>query len=370
MKISFLMPNYDGGPSGGFRVVYEYANRLTARGHEVSVIQPRRLKYHPPPKIGLYGLVRRYLFFAKSLLSNPKIQWHDIDERVKIIFVSDSDAANVPDGDIIFATNWHTVESVVRCPESKGKKCYLVQGYESYNAPKELVDATWRAPLHKVVISKWLADLGEQMGCDHLTYIPNGIDHDRYRLYEPIAGRERIVAMLFSSASVKGARDGIEALKIVRERHPDTKVILFGTSRRTEYVPAWVEFHRNPHQDFIIKEIYSKAQVFVSASWMEGFALPPAEAAACGCAIASTDSQGVREFLTHGVTGLLSPPKDPKKLAENINLLLEQDDFRIRIANAGQQSVMRLQWEQSTQLLENFMSSITSGEKTTEGMAV
>ncbi len=360
MKISFLMPSYDGGPSGGFRVVYEYANHLVARGHEVSIVQPRRLKYLVPQKVSGYQRIRKSIFFAKSLLSNPKVKWHHVDERVRLLFVADSDNSNIPDGNVIFATNWHTVESVLRCSSAKGAKSYLLQGYESYNAAKELVDATWKAPLHKIVISEWLRGLAAELGVEPVTYIPNGIDHAKYRLKVPVENREQIVAMLFSSANVKGGRDGIAALSLVKKNNPNLRVILFGTSRRTSFIPQWMEYHRNPSQEFIIDEIYSKAQVFVSASWLEGFALPPAEAAACGCAIASTDSRGVREFLEHGVTGLLSQPKNAEALASNIASLLDNDELRMRLARAGQKSVGRLQWQKSTDMLEDFLSLITS----------
>jgi len=38
MKITFVLP--DVGISGGARVVFEYANRLTERGHNVHIVYP------------------------------------------------------------------------------------------------------------------------------------------------------------------------------------------------------------------------------------------------------------------------------------------------------------------------------------------
>ncbi len=360
MRITFLAPGYVWGPSGGMRVVYEYANRLSARGHDISVVHPRRLRYSPScPEPSLAVWVREWAKRElRRLKPKPQVTWQPICDRVQMLSVPDSSSRYIPDGDVIFATSWHTVRSVQECPNSKGKKCYLIQGYESYHAANELVDATWRAPLHKVVVAKWLAGLGSELGCEEVTYIPNGINHELYRLIHPIERRSRQIAMAFSTAQVKGAADGIEALRLVRQRHPDVKVILFGVSRRQSWLPTWAEYHRNPPQDFIVNEIYNRSQVFVSSSWMEGFALPPAEAGACGCAVVATDSLGVREFITNGVTGLLSPPKDPRALAENVSLILENEPLRVQLAKACNQIIGRLDWERSASLLEDFVRGL------------
>ena len=98
------------------------------------------------------------------LRPTPSIDWQPVDKRVESLFVPDSGLRYVPDGDAIFATGWPTVRSVLELPQTKGEKCYMIQGYESYHAPKDLVDATWRAPLHKVVIAKWLVELGKGLG--------------------------------------------------------------------------------------------------------------------------------------------------------------------------------------------------------------
>src|SRR5262245_50724866 len=44
VKITFVLPMYLNSPSGGFKVVYEYANRLQERGHKVSVVHPRNIE--------------------------------------------------------------------------------------------------------------------------------------------------------------------------------------------------------------------------------------------------------------------------------------------------------------------------------------
>jgi L-malate glycosyltransferase len=357
VKITFLLPGYVRRPSGGARVVYEYASRLAARGHQVTVVHPRRMNSPLAGEdLSIHGKTRAAIESFRNLLHTPSISWQPIHEKVRLAFVPRPEARYVPDGDVIFATAWHTVQSVLDYPETKGAKFYLIQHYETWMGPQDLVDATWRAPLRKVVISQWLLELGEKMGCSDMTRIPNGIDHDRYRISRPIRGRQPQVAMMVSTTPFKGSYDGMEALKIAHEKHPELKAALFGVSRWDRPIPSWCVYYRNPPQELLVDTIYNQSTVFVSSSWVEGFSLPPAEAAACGCCVVSTDSLGVRDFITHGVSGLLSRPKDPDSLAANLCAVLEDEELRVRLALNAQRSVMNLNWDRSTDSLETLLA--------------
>jgi L-malate glycosyltransferase len=362
MKINFLLPCYAWGPSGGFKVVYEYANRLVARGHHVNVIHPRRLKFPPPEKLTPGKCVRIARLWFQEIRSEPVIHWHRVDPRVRLLYVPSSASSYIPDGDILFATAWHTVRSVMECPISKGEKCYLIQHYETFQGPQNLVDETWRAPLRKVVVSKWLADLSEGLGAGEVAHIPIGIDHQVYRLTNPIAQRRRQIAMMFSHVPFKRSADGIKALEITKQQFTDLQVILFGVSRRRPSIPGWMTYLNDPPQQHLVEDVLNTSSIVLSPSLAEGFGLPPAEGAACGCAMVATDSGGVRDFIIHGETGLLSPPKDPEALARNLCLLLADDDLRIRLAQAAHALVAGFNWERSTDLLESFLNRVVQNQ--------
>ena len=335
MRITFLTAGYMWGPSGGYRVIYEYANQLVARGHHVSVIHPRRLKFLPPPNISFRERLRRAKVSLISLFSTPVIDWHPIDKRVELRFVSNSAERNLPNADVLFATAWQTVPSVLRASQVKGEKFYLIQGYETWMGPKDLVDQTWHAPINKVVISRWLLELGNSIGATNLTHIPIAIDHSLYRVLRPIQGRPRQVVMALSWVAIKGSKDGIAAIEIAKRNFPDLKVVLFGNSRRPPWVPQWMSYSQNPEQKRIVEDFYNGSSIILSPSLTEGFPLPPAEGAACGCAIVATDIKGHREYVKNNVTGLLSPAQDPQALARNLCLLLGNDDLRIRLARSA-----------------------------------
>lgn len=362
MRITFLMPCYMWGPSGGYRVVYEYANQLVSRGHRVSVVHPRKLRFAPPPvRASLRAHLRTAKTKALELALKPRVDWHPIDPRVEMLFVRSSEPRFIPDANVIFATAWHTVESVLQCPSTKGEKCYLIQHYETFLGSKDSVDATWRARLHKVVVSNWLVEIGKQLGASDITCIPNGINHAHYCLKRPIPARPPRVAMMFSSVPFKRSCDGIEALRIARQWHPNLTAVLFGKERRKGCIPRWMEYHSDPDQHFLVRDIYNRSSIFLSPSLAEGFGLPPAEAAACGCALVCTDSGGVRDYAEHGVTALLSAPQDPGTMAKHIHMLLQNESLRVRLAEAAHERVKRFTWDCSADLMERFILEVVRG---------
>lgn len=358
MRVTFILPCYPRKPVGGLRVVYEYANRLVAKGHEVAIVHPRHLGNVPPPPAGsLYRGLRREVAKLRDWAFSPSVNWQPVDSRVRMLYVPGLDASQVPDGDAVFATAWQTAEYVLEYPKSKGTKYYLIQHYETWAGPKDRVDATWRAPLHKVVIARWLGELGRGLGCEHLQYIPNGIEHEKYRLLNPITTRPQRVAMLFHAEEWKGCPDGLRALGIVKNQHPDLRAVLFGTPQRLKSIPEWVEYYRDPPQTDIVNSIYNGSSIYLCASWTEGFPLPPAEAMACGCTLVSTDIGGVREYAEHEVTALLSPPRNPEALAGNILRLLQDDGLRQRLARTGQERIREFSWERSADQLDDLIRS-------------
>lgn len=73
---------------------------------------------------------------------------------------------------------------------------------------------------------------------------------------------------------------------------------------------------------------YCAFDLFVTASWREGFPRAVMEASAMGLAIVATDIRGNRQAVVDGVTGTLVPVRDPESLATAVDNLVEQADER------------------------------------------
>lgn len=340
-------------------MVYEYANQLVIRRHQVVVVHPRRLpNWAPSSPTNPYRRIRRKGGYLRKLFFRPRIDWQPIDPRVQMLYVAEPEARYVPDADAVFATAWPTAELVSEYPCSKGQKFYLAQGYELWEGPKERVDATWLAPLFKVVVSKWLYEKGIELGVlkQQMVHIPNGINHALFQLLQPVAERPKRIAMMYSSGEWKGAVDGVEALGIAKNEFPPLQAILFGVAKRPPWLPQWIQYIQDPPPRILIEQIYNKSSIYLCPSWTEGWGLPPAEALACGCALVLTASGGVSDYAEHGVTALLSATKEPSYLASNIVRLLKDEELRIRLAKEGHQRIQEFTWERSTDLLEQVLT--------------
>ena len=144
-------------------------------------------------------------------------------------------------------------------------------------------------------------------------------------------------------------------MEIARSKHSDLQAVLFGVFKRPRSLPSWIEYRYNPSQKELVEKIYNGSRIYLCSSWAEGWALPPAEAMACGCAIVTTQCSGVSEYVEQGETGLFSPIKDPHGMAENLIRLLEDDALRVRLAKSGHGEIRKHTWEKSTDLLEALL---------------
>lgn len=344
MRITFILPDSGHRPVGGYKVVYEYAKRMDAEGHRVRLVYPASLC---PPKntaelvAQVRAMIRRR--FTSGFSCAP---WFSLPASVREILVPDMRARHIPDADIVFATSWETAEFVAAYPPRKGRKFYLIQSFEDWSGERERVLGTWKANLEKIVIAPWLEEIATSLG-ETCHLIENGFDFSYFCMSRPIAEKNpRRVAMLYHNKPMKGAKDGLAALKTAKHRVPGLEAALFGVPSRPADLPEWIEYYQTPDRE-THNRIYNDAAVFVGPSLVEGFCLTPPEAMMCGCAVACTDIGGYTVVAKDGETALLSPPGNPDALAENIVRLIEDDELRIRIATEGNRRIQEFTWERA-----------------------
>jgi len=357
VRITFLLPAHGANPVGGFKVVYQYANGLIARGHEVHIVHASLADRRSSAKTRLLGAVKYAAFDLGYKGGYRPGRWFDLDLRVTTSWMSSLTERGIPDADAVIATAWQTAEWAALYPSSKGRRFYLIQHKESLfpDADPERAMATWKLPMHKIVISKWLKEIADEMG-QKATQIPNGLDLEGFGLDTPISERDpgRLL-MLSHFASWKGTPEGIEAMRLAREEVPEIRADLFGVAGAPRGLPDWIEYHRQPSQEEL-RALYNRAAIFVSPSWSEGWAMPPAEAMQCGAAACLTDIGGHRDYAIHGETALLSPPRDPKALAENIVRLAKDQELRTGLATRAREFIRRFTWQKAVDSFERCLS--------------
>jgi L-malate glycosyltransferase len=349
VRVTFVLPSYEPRPNGGFKVVYEYANRLAAGGHAVTVVHPWT---GPGPRGSTFGRLKRLRFYLRARTGVP---WFGLAPEVDYRLVPRLDADALPEGDAIVATGWRTAEPVANAGPVHGAGFYLIQSFETWDGPEREVEASWKLPLHKVVIARWLEALSASFGeAGRTTYVPNAIDPREFFVTEPVANRRGRVGMLWHHWSYKGAADGLEAIERARERVPALEAVVFGTRKRPAELPDWVEYVRSPVGEEL-RQLYNSLSIFLHPSRIEGWPLPPAEAMACGCALVAAANEGVRDYAVDGESAALAPIGDPVALGDQLASVLVDRERRERLAEGGRRAITQFSWERSVSLLEQAL---------------
>jgi glycosyltransferase involved in cell wall biosynthesis len=227
-------------------------------------------------------------------------------------------------GDIV-AFHWdEDIDYVSSFPA--GRKCYIIQHFIHTD------ESLFRRDLEFISVSSYIKQhTKEEYGVDSRLVL-NSIDHDIF--YPKPVPRETGRVFAIDRGGWKGVDDVKKAEKIVRRRHPEASFV-----------------YRDNISQLEIADEYRKASIFVSASWYEGFGLPPLEAMACGTAVVTTDSKGVDDFAAHEKNCLKVPPRNPEAIAEAVITLLEDAEKRESLTREGLKTAHLFSWESSIDIL-------------------
>lgn len=111
-----------------------------------------------------------------------------------------------------------------------------------------------------------------------------------------------------------------------------------------------------------VARLLASLDVFVSASRTESFGMAMAEALACGVPVVATATEGAREVVEDGHTGLIVPIGDSSAMAAAIVSLLEDDERRLAFgASASESARARFGLERMTAETERVYAEALGG---------
>jgi glycosyltransferase involved in cell wall biosynthesis len=140
----------------------------------------------------------------------------------------------------------------------------------------------------------------------------------------------------------KGASTLLMAWPEVVERYPYAKLVLVGKGKGVREVFELLRAHSSVsyHEELSDSELRSllgRSQIALCPSYLEGFGLFAAEAMAAGCAMLCSDSEGLRNLVRHGDTGLLIPSGDASAWTDALNEVLGDEALCHRMSVSAQQ---------------------------------
>lgn len=173
----------------------------------------------------------------------------------------------------------------------------------------------------------------------------------------------------------KGVATLLEAISILIEKNLKIELLIVGegperkkleTLSRELSIQHCTKFlgAKSPKQ---LPEIYSSASITVMPSIVdsqndqEGLGLVAIEAMGCNCAVVASSLPAVKDIIDDGVNGVLSKPGDKIELANAIERVLMNKDFRDQIATNARSSVLeRYDWKVIANKYKELIHSICS----------
>ncbi|HVE63700.1 MAG TPA: glycosyltransferase family 4 protein [Mycobacteriales bacterium] len=188
--------------------------------------------------------------------------------------------------------------------------------------------------------------------------VPNGIDLEHWSAdtHAVAALRQRLSStgapvLLYAGRLEyeKGVQTVLAALPRLRRRHPGLRLVIAGVGTRTEELHALARTLRVSRaitfMGFLepadLAVVAAAADCAVVPSIYEPFGMVALECAAAGTPIVVADTGGLREFVTHDMTGLRFPPGDQGALADAVTRLLGDEVLGQRLVRDARTLLVR-----------------------------
>lgn len=147
----------------------------------------------------------------------------------------------------------------------------------------------------------------------------------------------------------KNAFLSVKSWAEIAQKFPEWKLHIFGTGNLMDEMKSFVKQNHIHHSVVFhgfernVRDFLKKSKICLSTSNCEGFSMAVMEAIEAGNAIVSTKSDGgVSDMVQHEKTGLFSPKNDQNALAKNIEKIILNDNFRLKMAAEAQQQLKKI----------------------------
>lgn len=198
-----------------------------------------------------------------------------------------------------------------------------------------------------------------------------GIDLEYYKPQPSVGKNDTGFTFVFVGRIVreKGINELVAAFKRLQAIHAGARLVLVGareddldpvmpqTVAEIEQNPAIIEAGRQKD----VRPFFNEAHALVFPSYREGFPNVVIEAGAMGLPSIVTDINGSNEIITHGVNGVIVPPRNEQVLFEAMLRWVEHPDEAAALATNAR-SMVASRYEKSfvEQCLLNFYLNLTT----------
>ncbi|EQB65327.1 MAG: glycosyltransferase family 4 protein [Thermoplasmatales archaeon E-plasma] len=358
---TFVLPEFNFVPPGGYLVVFELSEYLSKKGYKVSIVFLKNiesglykitkniiLKNHKVPTTIKYtifrnilgkflialiiNLIKKYPSFSNLLLKIGINLRQEFFKEFDFDCLDFTISKQIPKGlrtKRLIATAWQTTYFVNRFGGCN-LKYYLVQNseddYSFSGSLSELARESYDFSPKKIVINQRMMDRFSRESPIKITVAP----HIQGKIKCKPEGRDNnIILFQLRNGVDKGANVAIEAARLIHLEKPNIEIISYGSYKGD--LPSFIH-HYGYVSDTLYVELFNMASIFILPSLVEGFPTPILEAMACGCVPVSTKSGGTEEMIDQMINGILVPIDDPQSICEKVVWLVNNVEKRIDMA--------------------------------------
>ena len=322
MKLLFISGNLGGG--GAERRLVLLMNYFVEQGHHVSIILfkrsgsyldflDNRVEIFTLPKIRYIANFVRVIFTSKILMSmKPNLVFSNLAGSNKIAIIAN----------LLLFNRYRIIIGVVNNPIAYSK-IFLLKIL--YKLPIAIIVNS--KGLMEAVVTKWNINPGKVITIYNGIAIGkvNRLAQEAINNYETFERKNTyIISAVGTLCKQKGYDVLLNALNLVLASR-DVKLLILGDGPLRSFLEHktyklgltdnvnFIGFQKNPFKWI------KNSDVFVLASYYEGFPNVLVEAMACGIPVIATRAPfGPEEIIEDGKTGLLTPVGDHKLLADKI----------------------------------------------------
>ena len=165
MRLTFVLPKLFDHPIGGYKVVYQYANALVAKGHEITLVHPITDENHASlrDQASLMAAKTR-----QTTTRRPPISWFTFEPGIRSILIPALSSRSLPAADVTVLTAWQTAERTREPAAQAGILAQIVQDYEFWMSDAQvrprMKAALGREDVYQIATSNVVAAMLQEIG--------------------------------------------------------------------------------------------------------------------------------------------------------------------------------------------------------------
>lgn len=337
MRILILTPTLTRG--GAERVAALWANGFVERGHDVCVVVNARpdtpITYSLDSRIRLYNI---YSWLGLKLSWHLNFQWFMALKLRKVIRQEHPDviiAVLHPRAEWARLAIWGMKTPIVNTEHNAFERPDIAPlGKKEYERKY-----VWNRRYAYVTVLTEADSRCVEGVLNHLSVLPNPLAFQPAS-FVPKKKKEILAVGRLDAWHYKGFDLLIKAWGKIAKRHPEWTLRIVGqgsedarccllTFADEQALGEQIEFVG--YQSDILP-FYQRAAIYVLSSRYEGFGMVLIEAMSQGCAPIACDYKGrQREIITSDDEGLVCPVENVDALAEAMNKMIGEEDYRTRV---------------------------------------